>query len=368
MPQTDVIIIGGGPAGLAAGLAARRKGLDVTVVDCARPPIDKACGEGLMPDGMAALSALGVGLDDGDAREFRGIRFHDDAGGRVDGSFPNGCGLGIRRTALHERMIESAAAAGVRLLWGTRVTDFTPAGAVANGRLIRARWIVGADGTTSQVRRWAGLDRCRRDTRRFGFRRHYRIAPWTDCMEIYWGTGAQIYVTPVGAREVCVALISRAPHLRLEEALDRFPAIAGRLRAAEAITSERGAVSATRKLRAVCRGRVALIGDASGSVDAITGEGLCLAFRQAFALAEAMAAGDLARYQTEHERLSRRPRFMADFMLLLDRGTWLRRRAIAALAANPRIFEKMLAMHVGCLPVPQFAASGIALGWRMLTV
>jgi len=58
--ETDVFVIGGGPAGLAAAIAARRAGFDVVVADRSQPPIDKACGEGLMPDGLSALQRLGV--------------------------------------------------------------------------------------------------------------------------------------------------------------------------------------------------------------------------------------------------------------------------------------------------------------------
>jgi flavin-dependent dehydrogenase len=112
---------------------------------------------------------------------------------------------------------------------------------------------------------------------------------------------------------------------------------------------------------------VALIGDASGSVDAITGEGLCLAFRQAVALADALEAGDLRLYQAEHRRLARRPAFMADFMLLLDRLPYLRGRALRVLSRNPHIFERLLAMHVGELPLPQFGATAATLGWRLIT-
>jgi 2-polyprenyl-6-methoxyphenol hydroxylase-like FAD-dependent oxidoreductase len=60
--ETDVLVVSGGPAGLATALAVRRKRLRAVVVDSAAPPIDKACGEGLMPDSVAALSALGVGI------------------------------------------------------------------------------------------------------------------------------------------------------------------------------------------------------------------------------------------------------------------------------------------------------------------
>ena len=233
--------------------------------------------------------------------------------------------------------------------------------------MVQARWIVGADGAASRVRTWAGLDRCDRESIRLGFRRHYRIAPWSTCMELHWGRGCQIYVTPVSPGEVCVALISRDPHLRLDAALSRLPALFNRLGRAPVTSSERGAVSASRRLHTVACGNVALIGDASGSVDAITGEGLCLAFRQALSLADAFERGDLRLYTAAHRRLMRRPAFIADFLLLIDRFPGLRARALRALAAKPHLFASLLAMHVGELPAPQFAATTVALGWSLLS-
>src|SRR5580698_8313161 len=104
--SATVFVIGGGPAGLAAALAARRQGFNVTVADGAHPPIDKACGEGLMPDGLAALRTLGVGWDSPhcspDGLSFKGIRFVD-RGISVESPFPEGDALGIRRTVLHSK-------------------------------------------------------------------------------------------------------------------------------------------------------------------------------------------------------------------------------------------------------------------------
>ena len=93
-----------------------------------------------------------------------------------------------------------------------------------------------------------------------------------------------MYVTAVNRTEICVALITRDSRLRLEQALPQFPELNRRLAGADASSTERGAVTALRSLRRVSRGRTILIGDASGSVDAITGEGLSLSFHQAIAL------------------------------------------------------------------------------------
>ncbi len=365
--ETDVLIVGGGPAGLAAAIAARAHGLRAIVAEAAIPPIDKACGEGLMPDSLAALRDLGVTIPPRDSFPFRGIRFLGEHTS-VDASFPSGCGVEVRRTVLHQCLASHAEVAGATLAWGRRVTDLREDSALIGGEEVHFQWIVGADGERSRVRRWAGLDEQRRNSRRFGFRRHYRLAPWTDCMEIYWGARRQSYVPPIGAGEVCVALISHDSHLRLEEALAGFPALLRRLSRATPSTEERGAVSATRRLHGVAKGRVALIGDASGSVDAITGEGLCLAFRQAVPLARALAGGDLRAYAREHKSLMRRPAWMADLMLSLDRYPKLRGAVLPALAARPILFEKLLAMHVGELPAMEFVLqSALPLGWGVLS-
>ena len=361
---TDLFIVGGGPAGLAAALAARRLGLEVTVADCSQPPVDKACGEGIMPDGVRAARALGLALEDAGPRPFAGIRFAEGTES-VAARFPTGCGFGLRRTALHEFLIGHAHQAGVRLLWGARVTSLVNAGVWVDDRLVRARWVAGADGGNSAVRRWAGLDASERDSRRYGFRRHYRIAPWSEFMEIHWGDGCQLYVTPVSDGEVCVVLISRDPRLRLDAALSRFPQVWSRLESAAAASSERGGVSATRRLKRVWRGNVALIGDASGSVDAITGEGLCLVFQQAVALAEALAGDNLSAYQAAHRRLGRRSEWMGDLMLMLERFPALRQRTVRAMVRDPRLFARMLAMHVGELSAFDCVANCLSLGWEM---
>lgn len=342
MPDTDVLVVGGGPAGLAAAIAARRKGLSVALVDAAVPPIDKACGEGLMPEALRALAELGVEIPAGVGMAFRGIRFvGDDVS--VEAEFPSGYALAVRRTVLHRILVDAATRAGVELHWGT------PAGELSD---VTARWIIGADGHASRVRKWAGLDRWRRVRERLAFRVHYRAAPWTDHVEVHWHPEFQMYVAPVAADEVMVAVLCRDPQVRVEQALEFFPELRERLSDAPRTTIERGGICATRRLWVVTQGSVALVGDASGSVDAITGEGLGLAFRQALALADALVAGNLDLYETAHRRLMRRPTFMADLLLLLDGRPDLQHRALHYLARHTHVFRFLLALHVGQLRSP----------------
>jgi flavin-dependent dehydrogenase len=362
----DVLVLGGGPAGIAAALAARQRGLGATIVDSCLPPIDKPCGEGLLPDGIAALKRLGVSLPANQGHRLRGIRFVS-SGSSVESAFPNGCGFGVRRTNLHRILVEHAHQAGVRFLWQSVVTGLFAGGALIRGKPIAARWIIGADGSSSQVRRWAGLDLCREDETRFAFRRHYRITPWSDFVEIHWGAGCQIYITPVGTEEVCVALISRDSGMRLDQALLGFPFLHEKLRGAASGSIEKGAVTVTRRLARVSNQRAALIGDASGSVDAITGEGLCLAFQQAALLADCLASGNLSAYEKGHRLLARRTAVMARLLLLLENRGWLRRRVMRAFVSNQRIFERVVAFHVGAASPADVAVNGLALGWRLLS-
>lgn len=365
--STDVCVVGGGPAGLAVAIAARQQGLRVVVADGATPPIDKACGEALMPDAVTALERLGVPLSSVDGFQIHGVRF---LSGDLSAEtvFPSGLfGVSVRRTELHGVMIQRAAALGVDLLWQTAVTGISSGEVRLRGHGIRARWIVGADGVNSRVRRWANLDPHRRSRARYAFRRHYRVMPWSNRMEIYWGKQSQAYTTAVSSDQVCVAVASRDPQLRLDDSLSEFPELKLRLCGAEATSIERGAVTANRRFRRVWRGNVALTGDASGTVDAITGEGLGLCFGQALALAECLKSGNLAAYQSTHRRLMLRPRLMARLMLTLDGRTGLQRRTLRVFRKHPDIFRQLLALHVGSLSPFDAAVDGLALGWKLLT-
>lgn len=366
MCDTEVFVCGGGPAGLAAAIASRLAGFDVTVADCAQPPIDKACGEGIMPDGLAVLGRLGIRLSADDGRQFNGIRFIDGAC-NVDACFPNGRGLGVRRTFLHEAMIRRADQLGISMHWGVRVSALSSNGVTINGQTIRSRWIVCADGQHSRLRDLAGLSATQAVRRRFGFRRHYRIVPWSQFVEVFWSDVGQVYVTPVGCDQVCVALITGRSDMRFEEALPFFPELSLRLEGGE-FTPVKGAVTATRILRDVQRNQIALVGEASGSVDAITGEGLALAFQQAIALARAMRRNDLKRYQAAHRRVGRLPKMMAELMLAMDAHPSFRRRVFRAFSAEPSLFARLLALHTGALSPLKFGVSGtLSFGWQLLT-
>jgi flavin-dependent dehydrogenase len=360
------LVVGGGPAGLAAAIALRQRGAEVTIADALQPPIDKPCGEGLMPDSRRELAKLGVELDARHGAEFRGILFAGERA-RVSAEFPRGVGLGVRRPVLQQLLLERAEELGVRLRWGAPVSARRGQPVTVGGERVMSQWLVGADGNASQVRTWAGLEASNVRSRRFGFRAHYRAAPWSEFVEIHWGEMGQAYVTPVGEREICVAAITRYAGVRLEELLAGIPFLREKLAGAERTTAERGSVTLTRRLRRVTRGSVALVGDASGSVDAITGEGMAMGFRQALLLAESLESGGLEFYEANHGKILALPHRMAGMMLLMDSFPALRRRSLAAMAGRPELFRELLAVHVGEQPLPRFVLRhGATMGALML--
>jgi flavin-dependent dehydrogenase len=341
--------------------------MSVAVADGTEPPIDKACGEGLMPETIAALGELGVQIHPDAGYRFRGVRFlQQDT--QVGAEFSQGLGVGIRRPILHEWLVARAEECGVRMLWRTPVSAITSDGVRLPGEFVASRWIVGADGSGSRVRRCSGLDAPARQNQRYATRRHYRVRPWTDHVEIYWGHRAQAYVTPIGREEVCVVVMAARPKdANFDSALRDCPQLKQRLSDAELASRERGAVTQMHSLRAVHSGNVALVGDASGGVDAITGEGLRLAFRQAIALADAMECGDLPSYARAHRNLARKPTLMGNLLLTSAGNYTLRTRSIRMLAKRPQLFARLLAVHTGRAAWGDLLSAGAHLGWRLLT-
>lgn len=363
--KVDLFIVGGGPAGLAAALAARKKGLQVIVADGARFPIEKACGEGLMPGTVHLLRELGVKFQNGDGCEFLGIRFID-GDRRAQANFPGATGVGMPRRTLHERLVAAAEKSGATLLWNSPVTELRPNGVYLGAKFFPSRWIIGADGAQSRVARWAGLHPRSRLDLRFARQQHFAVKPWSEYVEVYWGKESQAYVTPIKEDETCLAMLSRDPHSRMETLIAHHPELHARLSGATPSSIERGAVTGTHRLPRVTKGNILLTGDASGTVDAITGEGMRLGFEHAIAAVDSIVSGNLSGYESKHRQIARRPGNMAAVLQMLDAKPRLRERVLHALVAAPSLFEKLLALHVGEGTFLQTVSAGAGLGWRLL--
>lgn len=321
----DLIVVGGGPVGLATALYADRAGLSVVVVESRSTPIDKACGEGLMPGAVAALRDLGVSPE---GRPLRGIRY---LRGRrsAQAHFTAGPGLGVRRTALQSCLADAVTARGIETVQATvDAVEQDDRAVHAGGQT--ARYLAGADGLHSAVRRLSGLALPADARPRFGLRRHFAVSPWTDLVEVHWGRDLEAYVTPVGDQLVGLALLTsrREP---FEQQLRAFPELAERLGAAavEPATTTRGAGPLRQRSRSRVSGRVLLAGDAAGYVDALTGEGVAVGLASARALVDAVAADDPAAYEQAWLRASRRYRWITESLL------WTRNHRMTAALIVP---------------------------------
>jgi flavin-dependent dehydrogenase len=297
--DVDVLVAGGGPVGLFAAIRARLAGLDVVIAEPRTGPIDKACGEGLMPGAVAALAAIGV---EPEGIPLHGFRYTD---GRrsVEHRLRGPAGRGVRRTALSSALEARAAELGIPTL-PARVDGLEQNADGVTAAGVRASWLIACDGLHSTVRRLAGLETHRRAGARFGLRRHFRVAPWTDLVEVHWGSSVEAYVTPVGPDLVGVAMLG--PRLSgFDAALGQVPELAERLAGATPDGPVRGAGPLRQRTRARTAGRVLLAGDASGYVDALTGEGMRVGFAQADAAVVAVLLADAAGYEKAWARRTR---------------------------------------------------------------
>jgi menaquinone-9 beta-reductase len=351
---------------LATAIAAALKGLSVVITESRSPTMDKACGEGLLPAAVSALARLGVDPTSVEHAPFRGIRFLDAASpeSSTQALFRSVPGIGIRRTRLHQLLLDRALNLGIQIHWRTTVqaldgiSTSLPLKVHTTAGVFQPRYLVGADGLHSTIRRLAGLDQSFSGRTRIGIRQHFAATPHTDLVEVYWSDLGQAYVTPISASELCVAFVYRSwPGPR--DHLASFPALRTRLGSATSIGATRGAPTLTRSLRRVHRANIALVGDASGSVDAITGDGMALCFQQALALSDALSSGNLMSYQRAHARCSRLPRLMSRLLLLMDRHPALLSQALRTFNRRPSLFPDLLNLHAGDEPLNLLGSGGL---------
>ena len=344
----DLIVVGGGPAGLATAIAAAQAGFAVTVLERRRFPIDKACGEGILPGGVVQLGLLGVTI--ADCMPLEGIRYVQEDGTSAAARLPPPGGLGVRRTVLSRVLLERARVLGVDVREGCALDrheiDSSRVRVEHTGGRLDAELLVAADGLHSPLRQAAGLDRPARGRKRFGVRQHFVCAPWSHEVEVHFAPGVEAYVTPVGAECVGVALLCER-EARFD--LEPFPALRDRLAGCAPASELRGRGPLLQSARSPISDRLVLIGDAAGYVDAITGEGLSLAFTCAVGLAHilpaALASGatrdSLVPYERLHAHAFRRYALWARSLVAIAAHPAARRRIVRQLGRHPRAFERL---------------------------
>jgi len=334
--EREVVVVGGGPAGCATAIFLKGRGHDVLLVDQARFPRDKVCGEGVSPGAWRLLGAMGA---EGRVRALkphplRGMRLTAPDGTSFAGEYGAGRepGFALRRADLDLALIETARDRGVDVLEEARAVDLLMEQGAVSGLTIarpdgglatvRARVVIGADGTRSMVGRRLGLLREHRRLRKFAVRGHWEgVFGLSDHGEMHVGGGGYCGIAPLSGsvanvafvldrREMAAAAGNVEAFYRAE--LRRWPRIADRLRSARLLASPKAIGPLALVARRVSAPGVMLVGDAAGFYDPFTGEGVTLALHGGEMAAEvasrALRAGDtrdLSAYDRARDRATR---------------------------------------------------------------
>lgn len=328
------MVAGGGPAGLATAIHAARAGLETVVIEKRTGPIDKACGEGLMPHAVRQLTLLGAQPE---GKSFKGISYFDEKRA-VTAHFTSGDGFGVRRKTLHAALLTEADRAGVKLVHD-KVGPLTQDAESVTVNGIRARYLAAADGLHSPIRAALGLDLPPGRTRRWGIKRHIAVAPWSDFVEVYWSEHTEAYITPVADDCVGIAILT-SQQGRFEQHLAAFPVLRERIDG-RPHEPDRAAGPLRQRVRSRVAGRVLLVGDAAGYVDALTGEGLGLAFAASRLLVDSVAADRPGDYELQWRKVTRRYRLLTAGVLQASTSP-LRSLIVPAAGSLPRVFSRVV--------------------------
>ena len=365
----EVIIIGGGPAGLFAGIVCARNNLKTLILEKKVYPIDKACGEGIMPSGIEYLRELGIipFIKKYPYQHFKGIRYISRKGRTAEANFKKGSGWGIQRTELSSALLECASAfpnleiqSGVLAKYNIGENPEV----IINNKTLRPKLLIGADGLHSRIRKLANLEASSPGLERWGVRKHFKVEPWSLFVEIYWSSGLEAYVTPVSSSCVNVSFLWDTKRYKPRESgkklfsslLEEFPKLQARIKKADVLDESKSKGPLYQKTKDVVNKKILLIGDAAGFFDPITGEGISLAAKQALLLEKNIVPvlqkntsnleNALSEYSKKSLNIYRSYQAMTHLALLLRLWPKLTELVIQVLHYFPALFQKLLSINM----------------------
>lgn len=365
-------IIGGGPSGLTNALFLASKGHQIKVFERGIWPIDKVCGEGIMPSGHQILQDLGVikYLDPNRYQLFDGIDYINLTGKKIEGRFyqkDKGIAIGRKNLsqALHRRCQDFS---NIALFQDAKVVEVIPVNNgvetfIGNVKHL-SDYVILSDGIRSPFRKKLGLDKpiCSKQ-KRLGARAHYPLSPWSNKVEVYWGKNIEAYITPIGKKEIQLAFLWDHNKVSIKnskqfffELISYFPTLDNLFKGITPIDSPRS-YGPFQTMASTCSYKnILLTGDVRYFLDGITGEGLSLAFKQSKYLADNFT-GEVfnnKRYKLQINTFLLNYEFLTRFALFNSRNAKSQKLMFIILNMFPAFFSFMLALNDGPTRLPSF--------------
>lgn len=342
--SVDAVVVGGGVAGSVVARELGLRGVRVALLEKARHPRPKPCGEGLLPHGVAALDAMGLHFP---GTRVKGLRYVSPSGLTAEGDFPSGYGMVVRRETFDAFLFEAAAET-------PNVEAHTDT--VYDPKRWKARWLIGADGLRSQFHRRPEFSASPPPTRRVGLSTHMRgLDVDRERVEVIFHASGEVYLAPSGDGEALVACLYRekgsppdsSNEDRVLRTLGSLDALRGRRHALAFTTPVRGAGPLGLSVRRIATEDTLLVGDAAGAPDPVVGEGMSLAILSARAAAEAIASGRPHDYENERRRLAAGANWVAAWILRASGHPWITDRVVSSLKRHPELFTKLIEIATG---------------------